>query len=142
MTMHELDAYYGTKLYYVNEKSAYAQLMFESDLTEKHNLSVGASLNYDYLGQRVKSDPLPGDPRRINERETTPGAYLQYTFKLDPSLTAMAGIRADHSSVYGWFPLAAPYAEVIGGKGLPHGASLGGIQLSDGKRKGIAHRAA
>ena len=103
MTMHELDAYYGTKLYYVNEKSAYAQLMFESDLTEKHNLSVGASLNYDYLGQRVKSDPLPGDPRRINERETTPGAYLQYTFKLDPSLTAMAGIRADHSSVYGWF---------------------------------------
>ncbi len=103
LSMHELDASYGRKLYQVNEKSAYAQLMFETDFTERHNLSAGASINYDYLGQRLKTDPFPGDPRKINEKETTPGLYAQYTFKLDRRFTAMAGIRADHSSTYGWF---------------------------------------
>ncbi|MCM1029715.1 MAG: TonB-dependent receptor [Pseudoflavonifractor sp.] len=103
-SMHQLDATYGHKLYGVNEKSAYAQLMFESDFTEAHNLSAGLSLNYDYLGQRLRRVAnLTLAPQYLRERETTPGAYAQYTFKLGTRLTAMAGVRADHSSVYGWF---------------------------------------
>lgn len=103
MSMQELDASYGRKLYGVNEKSAYAQLMYETDFTEKHNLSVGFSLNYDYLGQRLRTEPTAETPKRIREKETTPGVYAQYTFKIDSKFTAMAGIRADHSSTYGYF---------------------------------------
>lgn len=89
MSMHEMTADYGFKHYYVNEKNAYAQLLFETNFTEQHNLSVGLSLNHDYLGQ--------------NEKETTPGAYVQYTYNLNEKIVAMAGIRADHSSEFGTF---------------------------------------
>lgn len=104
LSMHMLDATYGLKLYDVNEKNAYAQLMFETELSDTHSLSVGASFNYDYFGQHLRKVASTAiSPEKIRERETTPGAYAQYTFKADSRLTAMAGIRADHSSEFGWF---------------------------------------
>ena len=88
-SMHQLDANYGNKHYSVNEKNAYAQLLFETHFTKQHNLSAGLSLNHDYL---TKGD-----------NETTPGAYAQYTYNLNDKVVAMAGLRADHSSRYGTF---------------------------------------
>ena len=37
------------------------------------------------------------------ESETVPGAYAQYTFNLHQRFVAMAGLRVDHSNVYGTF---------------------------------------
>ncbi len=88
-SMHLLEANYGEKHYSVNQKNAYAQLLFETNFTEHHNLSTGLSLNYDYLTR--------------DDKETTPGAYVQYTYNLNDKVVAMAGIRADHSSRYGTF---------------------------------------
>ena len=102
--MHRLDAGYGHNFYGVNEKNVYAQLLFEHDFNERHNLATGLSLNYDYLSQLYRTDHTEASPKLSRrERETTPGAYAQYTFKLDSKLTAMAGIRYDHSSIYGSF---------------------------------------
>lgn len=103
LSMHEQSSSYGRKLYDVNEKSAYAQLMFEHDFTPAHNLSAGASLSYDYFGQNLLADSDGTQPSRVNERETVPGIYAQYTFKPDDRFTAMAGLRADHSSEFGYF---------------------------------------
>ena len=88
-SMHLLDANYGEKHYSVNQKNAYAQLLFETNFNEQHNLSTGLSLNYDYLTR--------------DDKETTPGIYAQYTYNLNDKIVAMAGIRADHSSRYGTF---------------------------------------
>ena len=88
-SMHLLDANYGNKHYDVNQKNAYGQLLFETNFTEQHNLSAGLSLNYDYLTR--------------DDKETTSGAYAQYTYNLNDKVVAMAGIRADHSSRYGTF---------------------------------------
>ena len=88
-SMHLLDANYGEKHYSVNQKNVYAQLLFETNFTEQHNLSAGLSLNYDYLTK--------------DDKETTPGAYAQYTYNLNDKIVAMAGIRADHSSRFGTF---------------------------------------
>ena len=88
-SMHLLDANYGEKHYSVNQKNAYAQLLFETNFTEQHNLSAGLSLNYDYLTK--------------DDKETTLGAYAQYTYNLNDKIVAMAGIRADHSSRFGTF---------------------------------------
>ncbi len=89
LTMHQLYASYGLKHYDVNQKNAYAQLLFETNFTKQHNLSAGLSLNHDYLTR--------------NENETTPGVYAQYTYNLNDKVVAMAGLRADHSSLYGTF---------------------------------------
>ena len=115
-SMHQLDALYGNKFYDLNEKNLYGSLMFETNFSTQHNLSLGLSVNHDYLGQRanVNVSPRPtvgleGAPyllsemQRINEKETTPGAYAQYTYTLGTKLTAMAGVRIDHSSIYGNF---------------------------------------
>ena len=88
-SMHQLDANYGNKHYDVNQKNAYAQLLFETNFTKQHSLSAGFSLNHDYLTR--------------NEQETTPGIYAQYTYNLNDKVVAMAGLRADHSSRYGTF---------------------------------------
>ena len=88
-SMHLLDANYGNEHYSVNQKNAYTQLVFETNLTDQHNLSVGLSLNHDYLTS--------------SDKETTPGAYAQYTYNLNNKIVAMAGLRVDHSSIYGTF---------------------------------------
>lgn len=90
--------------------------MFETNFSTQHNLSLGLSVNHDYLGQRANVNVTPrpivgleGAPyllsemQRINEKETTPGAYAQYTYTLGTKLTAMTGVRIDHSSIYGNF---------------------------------------
>lgn len=104
VSMHEQDAGYGRKVYDVNEKNAYASLIFESNLGHDHNLSAGLSLNHDYLHQdvRLSHDATLPTQRQI-ESETTPGAYAQYTFNLHERFIAMAGLRVDHSNVYGTF---------------------------------------
>ena len=89
LSMHQLDANYGHKHYDVNQKNAYAQLLFETNFTKQHSLSTGLSLNHDYLTR--------------DEKETTPGIYAQYTYNLNDKVVAMAGVRADHSSRYGTF---------------------------------------
>lgn len=102
--MHDLDASYGLKAYSVKEWDAYAQAMFETDFSPEHNLSSGLSFSYDYLGQRVRlTHDMSAIPEKINDRETTAGAYVQYTWKPSEQLTAMAGVRSDWSSLHGWF---------------------------------------
>ncbi len=92
-SLHSLDALYGRKTYDADQRNGYAQLLFETNLGEKHNLSTGLSVNHDYLKQH-------GGER---ERETTTGIYAQYTYTLGTRLTAMAGLRADYSSRYDGF---------------------------------------
>lgn len=96
---HDMDATYGNKSYHVDQKNAYAQLLFETDLSQSHNLSAGMSLAHDYLKQDIHYSGIDA----CNERETTVGAYAQYTYTLSSYLVAMGGLRVDHSSIYGTF---------------------------------------
>ena len=89
MTLHQIDAKFGEKLYKTDEKNAYLQLLFETDFTKQHNLSTGVSYSYDHLTEA--------------ENENTAGIYAQYTYNLNDMLVAMAGLRADHSNVHGTF---------------------------------------
>ena len=130
-SMHEMDALYGVKQYYVNEKNAYGQLLFETNIDEHHNLAAGLSLNYDYLGQRLTN--AAHVPRR--ERETTPGAYTQYTLNLHGKLIAMAGLRVDHSSLFGTFLTPRFHLKIVPG-------TLLSLRLSAGKGYRTVHAVA
>lgn len=121
---HDVENEFGLTHYDILQKNGYAQLMFETDLTERHNLSVGLSMNHDYYKTCDYKDSAPSildhnSPYDINitgldfskqwfrqktEQETTLGAYAQYTYKVDDMLSVMAGIRADHTDLYKrWF---------------------------------------
>ncbi len=96
---HDAENRFGNTLYDVTQKNGYAQLMFETDLTERHNLSVGASVNHDDYQEKGS----PSLQLNLLNHETTAGIYAQYTYKLGDRLTVMPGIRWDHSSLYGGF---------------------------------------
>jgi len=132
---HDADNLYGAGGYLVNQKNAYAQLLYEVDLTPEHNLSVGASFNHDYLDEYYQAGSAHSVSEAWSDRlirlqktqETTPGAYAQYTYKPNETFTAMAGVRYDYSSIYGGFitprlhlkyhPVEWFTARVAGGKG-------------------------
>ncbi len=109
-TLHRQDALFGLKGYEVNEKNLYASLVYETEFTSQHLLSFGASVNHDYFRQHVKDSLLTIDNvpysnmwQKYRQNETTPGAYVQYTYNLSHDLSLMAGLRYDHSNVYGGF---------------------------------------
>lgn len=102
VSMHKMDANYGAKTYWVNQKNAYAALMLEHNFTPEHSISAGFNLTHDYLGQRYLM-LSEGQSTRHNEHETVPGGYVQYTLNLADRFTAMAGLRVDHSTEWGTF---------------------------------------
>lgn len=109
-SIHDAGYTFGAREYDVKQMNGYAQLMYESDFTEHHNVAVGASLNYDHYDEDLKhtSDlaPYTTFARLRNEdkdNECTFGAYAQYTYKLGERLTVMPGVRVDHSNIYGTF---------------------------------------
>lgn len=96
---HNADYAFGHNLYGVIQNSGYAQLMYETDLADSHNLAVGASILHDHYSEQASANlPLQGFAA-----ETTSGVYAQYTFKPHNRLSVMPGIRWDYSSHYGGF---------------------------------------
>ena len=103
-SFHSLDASYGLKAYDVDEWNGYAQLIYETDFNPLNSLSAGLSFNHDSFRQHLRAVNDSDLPlARIDERENTFGCYTQYTWRPSDKVTAMAGVRADHSSMYGWF---------------------------------------
>lgn len=119
---HDAKNGFGVTHYDILQKNGYAQLMFETDLTERQNLSVGLSVNHDYYkinDYRYNRFANHNEPYHANitgfdhskiydrytlERETTSGAYAQYTYKVEEKFTLMAGLRADYTDLYQrWF---------------------------------------
>lgn len=100
---HDADHIFGMTQYDVTQKNGYAQLMFETDFNDNHNLNVGASFNHDYYDERFNPLGASANAESKVTKETTPGIYAQYTYKLGEKLTVMPGVRWDHSNRYGSF---------------------------------------
>ncbi|MBR1798434.1 MAG: TonB-dependent receptor [Bacteroidales bacterium] len=94
----DLDGTFGNKKYFNNNADINSQLIFEHEFTEEHQLSAGLSYSFEH-----NVDSLNLLPEEVDSREHTVGAYAQYTFQPSPVLTLMAGMRADNSSLFGFF---------------------------------------
>ena len=70
-SMHQLDAQYGNRFYDLNEKNLYGSLMFETNFSTQHNLSVGLSVNHDYLVASTPTDQVLPAGSLTNELVTT-----------------------------------------------------------------------
>ena len=97
---HNQQSMYDRTPYNVIQKNVYASLMYEKEFLPMHSLSTGLSLNYDGFDENLTQD----QHRTVyNRRETVPGAYMQYTLNINKKFILLAGIRADHSSIYNFF---------------------------------------
>lgn len=103
-SIHKQDAAFGNKFYNVDQKNAYASLMFETEFTKEHSISTGLSYNYDYYDQDYSLSNHSGHaPVKDKVKESVPGAYVQYTYNLNEKLVVMGGLRGDYSSLYHFF---------------------------------------
>lgn len=98
-SIHKMDGLFGKREYNVDNTNVYAQLMFETNFTKRHNLSAGLSFNNDNYDESFHAEYSYNKPNNYDSESVT-GAYAQYTFNLNERFIAMAGIRADYSSVF------------------------------------------
>lgn len=93
---HDQKSQYASDKYNVYGNNLYASLMYETELGKNHQISTGVSMNWDKFNQSVYlSQSLNHQP----DEETTTGVYAQYTFNLNDKFVALAGLRADYSSL-------------------------------------------
>lgn len=101
-SLHSQDATYGSRVCNIDQREAYASLMFERKWSAVHSLSTGMQFNYDYFRYDTRLGLSCTDPlKRSKEHEAVGGAYAQYTLNVDDKLIAMAGLRYDYSDLYG-----------------------------------------
>ncbi|MCL2651941.1 MAG: TonB-dependent receptor [Candidatus Azobacteroides sp.] len=97
---HEQKSQYDRTLYNIYQKNLYASLLYEKEFSPAHSFSSGLSMNYDGFNENLTQNQKSGI---FNRTEVVPGAYAQYTYNLDKKFILLAGIRADYSSMYGFF---------------------------------------
>lgn len=97
---HDQQATYDRTPYNIYQNNLYASLMYEKEFIPMHSLSTGLSLNYDGFDENLTQN---GEKQVYDRSEVVPGAYIQYTYNLNNKFILLAGIRADHSSIYDFF---------------------------------------
>lgn len=98
------DSYFGHRQYDAEETNLYANFMYEKDFHPEHKLSAGVSVNYVDMDEVfVRDNTLMIGHTPQDTKETTPGAYLEYTFNKDYKFILLAGLRVDYSSIYDVF---------------------------------------
>lgn len=94
---HDQHSYFGLKTYDGVQKSVNSNLIWMRGWNEdKHQLKAGVSFNYDNFDQAYNDSAFARE-------ELVPGAFAEYTFKIDMRFSAVAGFRADYNSYFGWF---------------------------------------
>lgn len=88
----------GGKVLTTRGQTAYANLMFQSIFgNTNHEYKTGVSVMSDWIEESY-------DTFNVDRQEIVPGAYLEYTMRPDSLWILVSGVRADYSSLFGFFP--------------------------------------
>lgn len=94
---HQQESYFGLIRYNADQRNFYSNLIYQSIIgNSDHKFRTGLSFNADDYYEFYKGSSYA-------RREYVPGAFFEYTYTMNEKLSAVAGMRADHNSLYGWF---------------------------------------
>ena len=94
---HQQDSYFGLTTYNASQDNLYANLIYQSIIgTTAHKFRTGLSFISDKYNEDFKGTVY-------KRTETVPGAFFEYTFTPVEKLNIVAGLRADHNSLFDWF---------------------------------------
>ncbi len=94
---HEQDAFFGMKEYKGMQDNFYANLIYQSIIgNTNHKFRTGLSLNADRYDEAYMTN-------RYQRNETVAGGYFEYTWSPFEKFNLVAGMRADHNNLFGWF---------------------------------------
>jgi outer membrane receptor for ferrienterochelin and colicins len=113
-TGHDHDSYYGFVAHTANEKSGYANLIYQSIIrSTQHKFKTGVSFLYDRYDERLLSgmhpittlqnDGTQTDVSVVNfdRVEKVPGAFVEYTYNYLDKISIIAGARLDYHNLLG-----------------------------------------
>ena len=94
---HDFNSFYGLNDYDARENNYYGNLMFQTYIKDtRHQVTTGISYVYDGYNEELNDSSF-------TRKESVPGLFAEYTFIPSERFTLLAGIRADHSNIFGTF---------------------------------------
>lgn len=94
---HEQDAYFGLTKYDARQRNFYSNIIYQSRIkSDMHKFKSGLSFLYDDYKENL-------NVANYDRTEVVPGAFAEYTFTPNEKVDVVAGLRADHNNLYGWF---------------------------------------
>ena len=94
---HQQDSYFGLAAYNAEQNNVYANLIYQSIIgTTAHKFRTGLSFVSDKYNEDFKA-------MNFKRTETVPGTFFEYTYTPIEKFNIVAGFRADHNSLFGWF---------------------------------------
>lgn len=94
---HDQDSYFGLHSYNAEQQNIYANLVYQSIIgNTAHKFRTGMSFAADEYDEVFNNTVY-------KRKENVPGGFFEYTYTPVESVTIVAGIRADHNSLFGWF---------------------------------------
>jgi copper chaperone CopZ len=94
---HQQDSYFGLINYNAHQSNFYSNLIYQSIIgNSAHKFRTGLSLTADKYDELYKTETF-------KRNEVVPGAFFEYTYTMNEKFSAVAGLREDHNSLYGWF---------------------------------------
>jgi len=118
---HEQNSYFGLIQYNAQQSNFYSNLIYQSIIgNSSHKFRTGLSLNADHYNELYKTETY-------KRNEIVPGAFFEYTYNMNDKFSAVAGLRADHDNLFGWFvtprlnlryePIKGTVIHISGGRG-------------------------
>ena len=94
---HKQDSYFGLTTYKAAQQNFYANLIYQSILNNtNHKFKTGLSFLFDKYDEDFKT-------LNYKRTEKVPGAFFEYTYTATETFSIIAGLRADHNSLFGFF---------------------------------------
>ena len=98
---HDQDSYYGARIYDINQKSIFSNIIYNTIITNSRN-KIKLGLNYSYdnydeiLSQKSYSDI-------IQRKDNSTGVFVEYSYDNFTNLNLVAGLRYDSHNNMGSF---------------------------------------
>jgi outer membrane receptor for ferrienterochelin and colicins len=94
---HQQDSYFGLNSYDIQQQSVYSNLLFNSIIGDTRNkFKTGLSFTHDSFDEFVNTNDFV-------RKETSVGAFFEYTFDNLDDFSFVAGLRADSHNLLGNF---------------------------------------
>ncbi len=94
---HQQDSYFGLTSYNAEQQNFYVNLIYQSIIgTTAHKFRTGLSFTSDKYNEDFKNN-------NYKRTESVPGGFFEYTYTPVEKFNIVAGFRADHNSLFGWF---------------------------------------
>ena len=96
-TLHEQAAYFGNRIYDIDHKSVYTNLVYNSIISNsRHKIKTGITFSHDAYEEQVENNAF-------GRNENSIGGFFEYAFDNLDNLNLTAGMRLDHHNLLGTF---------------------------------------